>query len=101
MSLLTFSRVLRGGKSPEHRFETREVSSQVNAHQNTLDFRFSLPATEGQVTPVRLQIGLHDLKQMLQEVASTVPEYAACFAECTTIAINVGRQRSLPAQESP
>ena len=92
MSLLSFTRVLRGGKDPDARFETREVASRVSRSSDSIDFLFALPAGDGGSAPVRLQVGLSDLERVLHEVAAKHPESARLFAECTSIAIKSDRQ---------
>jgi hypothetical protein len=87
MTTLNNVKIYRGGLTAHHlSLETEKCSFYVNQRDNSIEFRFNLASKGGGTTVVLLRVGMGDLPDMLQEVATKLPEQVGVFSECATIA---------------
>lgn len=87
MSALSETNVYRGGVSAaDLRLETSDCEFRFNIDDECVDLRFALASKGGGTTVVLVQIGIHDLSQIVLETARMSPDSAAFLAKGAAIA---------------
>ena len=87
MPKLEHTKVYRGGITAPHlTIETSECSFHTNVAQRALDLRFKLASKGGGTTSVLLRISLDDLPQVLEAIATVMPESVGVLSDCAALA---------------
>ena len=77
MPKLTHSKVYRGGITANYiSLETSSASFNTNIKDRSLDLRFNLASKGGGTTSVLFQLGVDDLAEVLDAIATNLPEMA-------------------------
>lgn len=88
MGALTNSTVFRAGVTARSlKFETQEISFHTGTSPSAVAIRFRLAASGG-TTSVLLQIGLDDLRMVLEQVAKDMPEESVSMLSDSAILAN-------------
>ena len=89
---LKHSEVWRGGvTAPSLSQETKDFGFRVSP--KGLHLRFIIKSKGTGYTDVRIIIGVEDFDLVFEEIAHKIPDFAALFAHCTSIAINQNADR--------
>jgi hypothetical protein len=87
MSNLKHSKIYRSGITARAwAHETRECTFGTNAKERSMEFRFCLASKGGGTTEVLLQVGIEDLPQILEAIATKFPESADYLSTSAAIA---------------
>ena len=75
MPKLTHSKVYRGGITANYiSLETSNASFNTNIKDRSLDLRFNVASKGGGTTSVLFQLGVDELAEVLDAIATTLPE---------------------------
>ena len=87
MASLKNTKIYRGGvTAPYITFETSSCTFHANTKEGGLDFRFNLASKGGGTTSVLLRVGTADLPEILNAVATNMPENVGVLSDCAAIA---------------
>ena len=87
MPNLKHTEVYRGGMTAQHlTIETSECSFHANASGRAMDLSFKLASKGGGTTSVLLRIGIDDLPQILEAIATAMPESVGVLSDCAALA---------------
>lgn len=87
MPQLKNSKIYRGSVTASYlTLETKRCSFNANNRDKALDLRFKIASKGGGTTSVFLQIGKEDFSDILETIAGAMPETAAVFSRCASMA---------------
>jgi len=81
------SKIFRAGVTASClNLETRRCSFNANIRDEAIDLRFRLASKGGGTTSVLLRVGKDDFSGVFEAIAQAMPETAAIFSKCASIA---------------